>query len=101
MSRSFTDRSEPGINAWQPTATMPSPVGWLCSSPRGAANALLVPVRSNKVWTSSLHVQLFANGLDLITQPLVFFELVRDLLDRMQGGGVVTSAEGLADGRQR
>src|SRR5258708_1198257 len=99
MSRSFTDRSRSGINTWQLARAMPGPVSRLWSNPPGPANALLVPPPVQQGVEISLDVEALANRLDLITQTLIFFELVRDLFNRMQSRGVVASTECFADSR--
>lgn len=44
----------------------------------------IMPAPSQKVWTDrSLDVELLFDGLDLVAEPLVFLELVGDLLDRV------------------
>src|SRR6266568_6012946 len=60
------------------------------------------PATTEKVWKSpSLCVQALSDGLHLVAQPLVFFQLVGDLFDRMQCRRMVTTTEGFANGRQR
>src|SRR5256885_2740932 len=55
---------------------------------------------SHNLWKQSLHVKLLADRLHLVAQPLVFLELVGDLLDGVQGRRVVASAESLTDRRK-
>src|SRR5206468_7859652 len=52
---------------------------------------------SQNLWKRSLRVELLADRLHLITQALVFFELVGDLLDRVKGGRVIAPAKSLSD----